>query len=168
MAYDAAMSSSAPRTADPSIPGEPSVASQTWRHLIEVCFGVVREHFVRTVADFDLAPTQAHALCHLEPGRAVPMGDLAELLKCDPSNVTGVVDRLEARGLVERRAAASDRRVRTLVLTAEGVDLRDRLTARLYRPPAALTTLAPDDQQQLGALLRHVLERYGGPPPKLP
>jgi DNA-binding MarR family transcriptional regulator len=162
------MSSTAPQTVESPDPGEFSAASQIWRHLIEVCFGVVREHFVRTVAEFDLAPTQAHALCHLEPGRAVPMGDLADLLKCDPSNVTGVVDRLEARGLVERRAAPADRRVRTLVLTAEGVAFRERLTAQLYRPPAAIAALLPDDQQQLGALLRQVLERYGGPPPKLP
>lgn len=38
-------------------------------------------------------------------GRPLPMRALAELLGCDASNVTGIVDRLEARGLVRREAA---------------------------------------------------------------
>jgi DNA-binding MarR family transcriptional regulator len=135
----------------------PTVADETWTHLVEVCIGVVREHLTRTVAELDLAPTQALALRRLEPGRPLPMGELAEELRCDPSNVTGVIDRLEARGLVARRTASADRRVKTLVLTAEGAALRERLMAQFHRAPAALGALSPAEQQQLGDLLRRVL-----------
>ena len=44
------------------------------------------------------------------------MSSLAELLVCDASNITGIADRLEARGLVERRSVGADRRVKTLAL----------------------------------------------------
>ena len=58
------------------------------------------------------------------------MSALAAALQCDNSNVTGIVDRLEAQGLVERRPAAHDRRVKTLVVTTEGVELRGAGRAR--------------------------------------
>ena len=48
------------------------------------------------------------------------MSGLAELLFCDASNVTGIADRLEARGLIERRSAGGDRRVKVLALTSAG------------------------------------------------
>src|SRR5205823_12846166 len=57
---------------------------------------------------------QAHALRLLDPEEPLPMSALAERLICDASNVTGIVDRLEARGLVERRSAEGDRRVKAL------------------------------------------------------
>ena len=48
------------------------------------------------------------------------MRKLAQKLKCEPSNVTGIVDRLEARGLVERRPDPADRRVKVAAATDEG------------------------------------------------
>ena len=57
---------------------------------------------------------------HLEPDEPLPMSALAGALQCDNSNVTGIVDRLEAAGLAERRAAERDRRVKTVVLTPHG------------------------------------------------
>jgi len=148
-------------------PAEQTAADRTWTRLVEVCLGVVREHFVRTVASFDLSVTQAQALRCLEPGRPMPMGEVAEQLKCDPSNITGVVDRLEARGLVERRAAPHDRRVKSLVLTEQGAALRERLSAQMFGAPAAIATLAPEDQERLGEILQHVLDACGSPVEKL-
>ena len=52
------------------------------------------------------------------------MSSLAGMLFCDASNVTGIVDRLEARGLIERRPAAQDRRVKLLALTPAGEQVR--------------------------------------------
>jgi DNA-binding MarR family transcriptional regulator len=161
------MTNSGSPAVHPGLPAEQSVADRTWTRLVEVCLGVVREHFVRTVATFDLSVTQAQALRCLEPGRALPMGEVAEQLKCDPSNITGVVDRLEARGLVERRAAPHDRRVKSLVLTERGAALRERLSAQMFGAPAAITTLSLDDQQRLGEVLQHVLDACGSPVDKL-
>jgi DNA-binding MarR family transcriptional regulator len=79
-------------------------------------------------------------------------GALAELLHCDPSNVTLIVDRLAARGLVESRPDSRDRRMKMIALTAAGTDLRDRLMAMLaaHRVFAKLTG---EEQRQLAALL---------------
>ena len=71
-----------------------------------------------------LSFAQAHALRMLEPDEPLPMSALAERLFCDNSNVTGIVDRLEARGLVERRSAEGDRRVKALTITPAGLELR--------------------------------------------
>ena len=51
------------------------------------------------------------------PVPPLPMGVLAEILQCDASNITGVVDGLESRGLVERRVSTKDRRIKHLTLT---------------------------------------------------
>jgi MarR family transcriptional regulator, organic hydroperoxide resistance regulator len=161
--YYGDMTSSGSPVAHPARPAEQTVADDTWTRLVEVCLGVVREHFVRTVASFDLSVTQAQALRCLDPGRALPMGEVAEQLKCDPSNITGVVDRLEARGLVERRAAPHDRRVKTLVLTEQGALLRERLSAQMFGAPAAVALLPLDDQQRLGEILQRVLDACGSP-----
>ena len=122
---------------------------------------------IRTVASFDLSVTQAQALRCLEPGRPLPMGEVAEQLKCDPSNITGVVDRLEARGLVERRAAPHDRRVKSLVLTEHGAAVRERLSAQMFGAPPAIAALAPEDQQRLGEILQCVLDACGSPIDKI-
>ena len=75
------------------------------------------------------------------------------------SNVTGIVDRLEARGLVERRAAEHDRRVKMLAVTETGAELREQLLARMYAAPEALAGLSPEDQRALRDLLRRALPR---------
>jgi DNA-binding MarR family transcriptional regulator len=81
------------------------------------------------------------------------MRELAQALACDNSNVTGIVDRLEVRGLVERRAAPHDRRVKMLYVTPEGIELRARVKARMEEPPEPLKRLDPDEQAQLRDLL---------------
>src|SRR6266436_281619 len=83
-------------------------------------------------------PAQCHVLHLIEPGRPIPMGQLAETLSCDASNVTGLVDRLESRGLVRRRPSAADRRVKVLDLTPTGSRLRMLLLDRMTTPPATL------------------------------
>jgi DNA-binding MarR family transcriptional regulator len=86
------------------------------------------------------------------------MSELAGLMACDNSNVTGITDRLEDRGLVERRPAAHDRRVKMLALTQDGVALREQLIERLDdNPPEGLTSLPAADQRALRDLLRRAL-----------
>src|SRR5439155_10442463 len=86
------------------------------------------------LAELGLTFSQAHALRLLDPERPLPMSSLAERLFCDASNVTGIADRLEARGLVERRSSAGDRRVKALTLTDNGVALRGRVVAIMSEP----------------------------------
>jgi DNA-binding MarR family transcriptional regulator len=69
------------------------------------------------------------------------MGSLAEEWKCDASTATWIVDRLEQRGLAQRRPHPTDRRARLVVLTPAGVRLRAKTTGRMYVPPAELMEL---------------------------
>jgi len=108
------------------------------------------------LADLGLTFTQAHALRLLEPDHPFPMSKLAELLFCDASNVTGIADRLQARGLV-RRAEGTDRRVKMLTLTKAGVDLRARVMRLMNEPPAAITLLSAKDQRTLRDILRRAV-----------
>jgi DNA-binding MarR family transcriptional regulator len=110
------------------------------------------------LADLGLTFSQAHALRLLDPGRPLPMRSLAERLFCDASNVTGIVDRLEARGLVERRSAEGDRRVKALTLTPAGAELRERVLEIMNEPPAAIAALGVTDQRALRDILRRAVE----------
>jgi len=87
------------------------------------------------------------------------MSALAEALSCDASNVTGIVDRLEARGLIERKSADHDRRVKMLAVTPKGARLRGRLLARLHEPPESITALSRADQCALRDILARALQR---------
>src|SRR5436190_21515076 len=129
--------------------GSASVADQAWALLLQVGFELVSAHFAAAVAEVDLAPAQARALHELDLERPISMRELAERLKSDPSNVTGLIDRLEARGLVERRPDSNDRRIKGLALTAAGARLRARLFARLYSAPASVVGRPESDHRCL-------------------
>lgn len=106
--------------------------------------------------EFDLSGSQLHALYLL--GQPRSMGELAQRLVCDASNVTGLVDRLETRGLIERRPGPDDRRVRMLVLTPAGEELRTRALARFTEAPAGIASLTLAEQRTLRDLLRKALD----------
>jgi DNA-binding MarR family transcriptional regulator len=132
-------------------------AQEAWATLWEIMLGA-RQNFVAAMAELDLTPVQGIVLRRLDPDRPTPMYAIADHLACDASNVTGLVDRLEARGYVERRPAPADRRVRTLVLTPEGVAVRREVIERMSRPPEAIAGLSARDQRTL----RDILRRAGG------
>lgn len=125
--------------------------------LIETIVGFFRETdglFSATSRPLGLTPQQAQMLCftqHLQPS----FGELAGLLHCDKTNITGLVDRLEKRGLVIRQPDAQDRRMTRVHLTPEGEELTKRfqhafnsaLTSRLRDWTAA-------DRKDLLRLLR--------------
>ena len=94
----------------------------------------------------------------IEPGQPVPMGRIAETLACDASNVTGLVDRLEARGLVRRQPSEEDRRVKALGLTPTGARLRAVVLERMTKPPDSLSRLSPSEQRSLVRILRRLLD----------
>jgi MarR family transcriptional regulator, organic hydroperoxide resistance regulator len=104
-------------------------------------------------AQLGLSQAQCQVLERLDPNAPVAMCRIAEALDCDPSNVTGIVDRLQAQGLVERRADAADRRVKKLVLTPRGLALRARLIERLSEPPSGIQDLPAEDQERLFTIL---------------
>jgi MarR family transcriptional regulator, organic hydroperoxide resistance regulator len=106
--------------------------------------------------EFQLAPQQMIALRMLGAGPR-KMSDLANALFCDNSNVTGIVDRLEERGLVRREAAEGDRRVKLLVLTDDGERMRIEITKRMAEPPAPIASLSEEDQRALRDILQRAV-----------
>jgi MarR family transcriptional regulator, organic hydroperoxide resistance regulator len=138
--------------------GEPSLAREAWGLLLELTMSE-RRRFMAAVAEHDLSMMQSHVLRLLEPGQAQPMSALAEALCCDASNVTGIADRLESRGLVERRPAEHDRRVKALAVTAAGAEIRDRLLERMTTPPERIAALPAEDQRALRDALLRALDR---------
>lgn len=131
-------------------------AAEAWALLSQV-FMANRAHFLRVGQQLDLHPMQFHALRLLEPGAAKSMRELADSLICDASNVTGIVDRLEERGLIERRAVAHDRRVKLLALTPAGEDLREQALSRMAEPPDQVRALPLEDQRALRDALQRVV-----------
>src|SRR4051812_24615159 len=114
-----------------------STAGDAWPLLVRFFFSQ-RGRLPSLAAELELSPAQCHVLQLIEPGRGVPMGRLAATLACDASNVTGLVDRLESRGLVCRRPSDVDRRVKVLDLTPKGARLRTLLLERMTSPPPTL------------------------------
>lgn len=102
-------------------------------------------------AAHELTPLQAKALlATIEP---VPMRAIADRLHAEPSNVTAVVDRLEARGLVERRPAPGDRRVKLVAATADGRRTIAELRAAMPFAADPLAALDAGQRETLCGLL---------------
>ncbi len=124
--------------------------------LIGTVVARYHEEYERAAGAHSLTGAQARvlALLTLEP---LPMRKIAVRLKCEPSNVTGIIDRLEARGLVERRPDPQDRRVKLAAVTDEG-----RRTARELRDGLAfarepLAELSHEERVVLRDLLARML-----------
>lgn len=113
-------------------------------------------HLMARAAELNLSLPEAKALQHLEPDRAMPMRELAARLHANPSNVTVVVARLEARGVLAREVSG-DRRVKGVRLTPAGVKLRAKLEARLMADHPATRGLSTAEQRELLALLRRLV-----------
>jgi DNA-binding MarR family transcriptional regulator len=95
-----------------------------------------------------------------DAGESLPLSQLADRLSCVKSNITQLVDRLEADGLVSRAADPNDRRSRLAVLTAagrkaceEGLKMRDRTERELFG------SLSASEARQLAALVEKVAAR---------
>jgi len=117
-----------------------ATAGEVWRLIMESSIA----QFRRTsgiLEELGLTPGHLKALLMLEPDGARPMGSLAQQFNCDASTMTWLVDRLEERGLVERRGLPTDRRVKTIALTPVGREMKAKLEERLYEPPAAVVAL---------------------------
>jgi DNA-binding MarR family transcriptional regulator len=124
------------------------LASEAWRPLARFFFDTVR-HRQRILSSEGLTPNDIRALMVLDPSEGRTMSDLAEAWTCDASNATFIVDRLEERGLAERRTVATDRRVKLVVLTDRGAAIRGRVLERFYEPPPELLELSRADLEAL-------------------
>ena len=124
------------------------VAGQAWGTLVRL---VYPPPFLAIARELGLRPAAFGALRTLEEPKT--MSEIAAFLHCDPSNVTGIVDGLEERGLAVRTPSEQDRRVKLIALTAEGRRVHARLSKAIETPPGWLTGLSAADQRTLRDLL---------------
>ena len=132
-------------------------ACRAWQLLVRFFFAQ-REHLPTIGSEIDLSPAQCHVLHLIEPGRPLPMSRLADTLSCDASNVTGLVDRMESRGLVRRRSSPEDRRVKVLQLTATGARLRTQLLRQMTGGSLPLSRLSLNQQRTLVNILESLVD----------
>jgi DNA-binding MarR family transcriptional regulator len=130
--------------------GDP--AREAWGLLVGL---VYPPPFLAIARELGLRPASFGALRMLDRPRA--MSEIAAVLHCDNSNVTGIVDGLEEKALVTRQPAEHDRRVKLIALTAEGRRVRTRLTRAVEKPPAWVESLSTVDQRALRDLLERAV-----------
>src|SRR5215208_5606241 len=107
----------------------PSPAEEAWALFWRI-FSADKPRRMAAMTELGLSFQQSMALMRLEPDEPLPMSALAAALQCDNSNVTGIVDRMEAGGLVERRASKRDRRVKAVAITPLGEMVREQVRRR--------------------------------------
>ena len=138
---------------------EDATREQLSREVLGHLMGVMhamKAHVAVLAATFDLTPSQLAALSHLDVPRS--QRELAESLHFDASNVTDIVDRLEARGLVVRTVDPHDRRVRRIVRTPEGEELRRKSLEEALATAPMVASLTPTEQRTLCELLGKIAE----------
>jgi DNA-binding MarR family transcriptional regulator len=124
------------------------LAAAVWRQLFDFIVDT-SAHRTRVLERYGLTPNDSRALFTLDADAGRTMGSLSEQWGCDASNATWIVDRLEAKGLAERRPQAGDRRVKLVALTPLGVRTRSDLSTEMHRPPDELLALDASDLEAL-------------------
>ncbi|PYO06429.1 MAG: MarR family transcriptional regulator [Gemmatimonadetes bacterium] len=116
------------------------LAAEAWKRVFTF-FMQTRSQRDSVLARLALTPNDVRALTELDVTTGRTMRSLAEEWGCDASNATWIVDRLEKRGLVERRSKPGDRRVKLVVLTPAGAKTRKQLLDGMFEPPPELLAL---------------------------
>ena len=91
----------------------------------------VKMCYVKAAEKLGLTKVQLFAIYALSQQKALPMGRVAEVLHCDASNVTGIVDRLVMQGIIVREECPTDRRAKTIKLTEKGQQVAMQLEASI-------------------------------------
>lgn len=120
------------------------LAAEAWRPIVAFIADTGPRRS-RMFGELGLTPTDGRTLSGLDREAGRSMRSLADEWGCDASTATWAVDRLEAKGLAERRSDPRDRRVKLVVLTESGGRIRDELRARMQEPPPELLQLHPSE-----------------------
>ena len=125
-----------------------ALARRVWQGLFDL---LMRSAPIRTasLARRGLTPNDARALFSLDPRTGRSMRSLADEWRCDPSNATFIVDRLEELRLASRQPLLHDKRVKLVVLTRKGDKTRTELLHEFHQPPAEFDGLSRADLEAL-------------------
>jgi MarR family transcriptional regulator, organic hydroperoxide resistance regulator len=127
--------------------------------LVDLMWLVMRriwDHAEARLGPYSLSLKHNWALHALD--EPMSMSALADRLGIDASYVTTIADQLEERGLIERRPHPTDRRVKSLALTAEGRRLREKLADELWVEVPVLDALTADERRELRRLLSRTID----------
>lgn len=138
---------------DPNIADEHPLA-----RLLIAAAERAKESFSASVGERGLTSQQARVMFMLHDVGPTTMSRVADELRCDASNVTGIADRLTKQRFVERVPDPADRRVKRLALTAEGVDAVRGLGQHLQKSEGITSHLSGAERAQLASLLRRLIE----------
>ncbi len=125
-----------------------AIAAEVWRRVFDFIIATHRQRD-RILERFGFTPGDSKTMLALDRDEGRSMRSLASDWTCDASNATWMVDRLEKRGLAERRTLPGDRRVKAVALTPKGVRVKAQLMKALYEPPAVLLDLSREDLMAL-------------------
>ena len=125
--------------------------------------GTAQDHVEAKLAEVGLSVAKLAALTALSrAGESLPLSQLAERLSCVRSNITQLVDRLEADGLVTRAGDPHDRRSRLAVMTPAGRAACDTgIRIQQQAEQILLGDLSPAERRQLAVLMAK-LEKSAG------
>ncbi|MER5637297.1 MarR family transcriptional regulator [Kitasatospora sp. NPDC002227] len=130
------------------------------REVVDLMAGLValfHREYEEAAAARSLTGAQAKVLALLRRG-PMPMRQIAQTLSCEPSNITGIVDRLETRDFVSRQADPQDRRVKLVAATDAGKQATEELRESLNFAREPLAALSEEERLVLRDLLRRMLE----------
>jgi DNA-binding MarR family transcriptional regulator len=139
-------------TNDPDQPAERELAARQALESLGQAVGTLRCAGSQRLVRLGISMTHFHVLTLLRHHDAMPMGRLAEILDASMSSTTGIIDRMEERGLVERVRVPDDRRIVLVRPTAAGLALIDE--AELVKSEIminAVRRLNPDQLDRLAA-----------------
>jgi DNA-binding MarR family transcriptional regulator len=140
---------------DQRYPGDPLELGQRTGHLVWRAQQHAWRVFMEEAADYQLTPVQAAILLVIESRQGIDQQGLGKIVALDKATTGNVVARLEARGLLTRKVATSDRRARALALTPAGKALNRKMEKVALRTRERLVIrLTPTEQSEFVRLLR--------------
>ena len=118
-----------------------------------------KQHVMAIGGEFGITSIQAVTLLLLDASEPRPMKNFCQLYHCDASNITGIIDGLEKKGLVSRQNDPNDRRVKVVQLEAAGKKLQQTIIERLDADSGFLFDPLTDDETQQ---FTHIVEKLAG------
>lgn len=117
-----------------------------------------KQYMIAVAHEFDLTTQQAMTLLMIDNTISRPMGTYCKLYDCDASNLTGIVDGLEAKGLISRQNHPQDRRVKVLQIEPKGESVRNAFIERLDESLSGgmLQSLTPSEIERFVALIAKI------------
>lgn len=116
-----------------------------------------KQQVIATASEFGLTSVQALTLLTVKQHSQRSMSDFCKLYECDASNITGIIDGLEQKGLVSRQPHPGDRRVKIIHLEPAGHDLQKHLIARIAESsPHLFAGLTETEVAQLAKLIQKI------------